>query len=87
MKGMCTYTLMTKYVDDKWTELKTHLTKLVSDKSTEITARLKADFNAKFSKQQDEIDALKAQVAVLTAHSAFNTLAPRRRAVTFTCMP
>ncbi len=78
MKGMCTYTHMTKYVDDKWTELKTYLTKLVSDKSTETTAKLKADYNAKFSKQQDEIDALKAQVAALTARSGFDsgTLAP-----------
>ena len=79
MKGMCTYTLMTKYVEDKWNELKTHLTKFVSDKSTETTAKLKADYNAKFSKQQDEIDALQAQVAALTARSAFDngsTLAP-----------
>ena len=72
MKGMCTYTLMTKYVEDKWNELKTHLTKFVSDKSTETTAKLKADYNAKFSKQQDEIDALQAQVAALTARSAFD---------------
>eukprot|EP00966_Prymnesium_polylepis_P079340 1838603-Prymnesium_polylepis.1 len=61
MKGMCTYTHMTKYVEDKWNELKAHVTKLVSDKSTETTAKLKADYNAKFSKQQDEIDALQAQ--------------------------
>jgi hypothetical protein len=72
MKGMCTYTHMTKYVEDKWNELKTHVTKLVSDKSTETTAKLKADYNAKFSKQQDEIDALQAQVAALTARSAFD---------------
>ena len=72
MKGMCTYTHMTKYVEDKWNELKAHVTKLVSDKSTETTAKLKADYNAKFSKQQDEIDALQAQVAALTARSAFD---------------
>ena len=51
MKGLCTYTHMTTYVEDKWNELKTHVTKLVSDKSTETTAKLKADYNAKFSKQ------------------------------------
>ena len=73
MKGMCTYTLMTKYVEDKWTELKTHLTKLVLDKSTATTAKLKADYSAKFSKHQDEIDALKAQVAALTARSDFDS--------------
>ena len=52
--------------------MKTHVTKLESDKSTETTAKLKADYNAKFSKQQDEIDALQAQVAALTARSAFD---------------
>ena len=48
MKAMCTYTHMTRYVEDKWNELKTYATKIVSDKSTETTAKLKADYNAKF---------------------------------------
>ena len=51
---MCTYTQMTKYVENKWNELKTHVTKLVSDKSTETTEKLKADYNAKFSMKEDK---------------------------------
>ena len=52
---MCTYTQMTKYVENKWNELKTHVTKLVSDmKSTETTEKLKADYNAKFSMKEEK---------------------------------
>ena len=54
MKGLCTYTHMTTYVEDKWNELKTHVTKLVSDKSTETTGKLKADYNAKFSMKEEK---------------------------------
>eukprot|EP00966_Prymnesium_polylepis_P149305 3449409-Prymnesium_polylepis.1 len=70
MKGFCTYTQATKLVADKCSELWNSVTKLVSDKSTETTAKLTANYNAKFSRQQDIIDALQAQVAALTARSA-----------------
>eukprot|EP00966_Prymnesium_polylepis_P128989 2982991-Prymnesium_polylepis.1 len=36
---------MTKYVEDRWSELKTHVTMLVSDKSTETTEKLEADLS------------------------------------------
>eukprot|EP00966_Prymnesium_polylepis_P046261 1071347-Prymnesium_polylepis.1 len=60
----------------------TSVTKLVSDKLSETTttlmanynakfAKLTADYNARISKRQDQFDSLEAQVAALTARSAY----------------